>query len=130
MIAKYDLGHGGPIEKHQIIHVNDHYEIKVTTSRQGPTPGEKDFKPSIKVTDASKTPAEIDNLLDTLIEEFKIFELSDLKATRRFLYPTIYSFKISNSCGKFNNFTYAIEFHHIDKKYEKLINTIYSFFDK
>jgi hypothetical protein len=130
MVSNQDLGHGGESKKYQIIHVKDYYEINLTISRHFPRPGEENFKPSKKIIHITKTSEEIDNLLDILTKEIKMFKLSNLE-TKILLHPSFYDFRISNSCSELNKFTYVIEgSHHTDEKYEKLVNVIISFFEK
>jgi hypothetical protein len=147
-----DLGHGGPVSEYRIESGADGYAVTLRISRPLPGPGESPlpptppprslpprplpppgatyFEPSQRTEMLAKERDRVEEFLEKLADEFRVYELTDLRPAHPFLHPTFYTFSFLDSAGGQHGFNYRIEgANHLDARYRELVEEFESFFE-
>jgi hypothetical protein len=125
----HDPGHGGTASSYRIEPKGDGYEVSLMASRLSPAPGERAFQPSSTTRALVKDKQEVQAFLRQLGADFNVFALGDLKSPYPFLHPTFYTFRFHDAAGRQHSFNYEIEgSHHLDPRYQRLVEAFESFF--
>jgi hypothetical protein len=143
-----DLGHGGPLSEYRIDADKDGYAVTLRISgpvsgsgahplppqppsqTPRPLPNENRSTPAQLTETLAKDRRQVEEFLEKLSTEFKVYEMTDLKPPYPFLHPTFYSFSFLDDDGETHGFVYQIECsNHLDEKYRRLVQEFERFFE-